>query len=265
MTALLQLQEELQDHLLDRPSAIRACLSRSGSTDIDTQLAIYRNAYLGRLVEVLRSDFPKLHRLAGDLRFEELCRAYLARHPSRHRSTRWIAGDLASFLSLAVPFAERPELCEMARFEWALAAAFDAADAPVEPLDALAAVPASAWGSIRIRLHPAAVRLDLRSNVPDVWGAIEQGLLWEPPTWSADAILWLIWRMGLGVKLRQLAPDEAWALDAMHGGADFAGMCEGLERWCERDRIAFRAAALIKEWIEAGLVSGLDHDAAAST
>src|SRR5262249_22050835 len=196
MTALREVEEELEDYLLDRPSGIRARISASGSADIDTQLGIYRNAYLSRLIEVLRSDFPKLHRLAVDPLFEELSRAYLARHPSRHRSTRWIAGDLASFLSVAAPFAERPELCEMARFEWALAAAFDAADAPVEPLDALAAVPASAWGSIRIRLHPAAVRLDLRSNVPDVWSAIEQGLLWEPPTWSADAIPWLIWRMG---------------------------------------------------------------------
>ena len=49
----------------------------------------------------------------------------------------------------------------------------------------------------------------------------------------------------------RLPADEAWAFDAMRRGEDFAAICEGLCGFVEPDRAAFRAAGLVKTWIEA--------------
>ena len=45
----------------------------------------------------------------------------------------------------------------------------------------------------------------------------------------------------------------------MRRGEDFAAICEGLCGYVDADQAAFRAAGLIRTWIEADLIGQLDY------
>ena len=82
---------------------------------------------------------------------------------------------LPGFLAATGSFSLQPPLGAMAIVEWAIATAFDAADAPAEPLTALAAVAPTAWPGMRLHPHPTLVRIDLVVDVPGVWQRLDRG------------------------------------------------------------------------------------------
>ena len=88
-----------------------------------------------------------------------MARAYVAKHPSQHPSIRWAGRHLADFLATEAPYRDDPWFADMARFDWALAFAFDAADAPAAGLADLVGVPPEFWGSIRLALPSDARRI----------------------------------------------------------------------------------------------------------
>src|SRR5262249_52749547 len=143
-----------QDGLLGRSQAIIDHVRGNARESAAVMFDVYRNAYWSRLVESLGTDFPGLKALAGDPAFDRLARAYIAKHPSRHPSIRWAGRALAGFLRDEAPYRDDPWFADMARFDWALAFAFDAADAPAAGLADLSAIPPEAWGGIHLRFHP---------------------------------------------------------------------------------------------------------------
>ena len=153
------LQHAFADYVLSGTETIREWVRPSSKADIDTLLAVYRHAYSARLVEVLGNDFPGLKALAGVEAFDSLARAYVAAHPSRGFSVRTVGRLLAEFLARTPPYAARPALADMARFKWAMAHAFDAADAEPIRIEHMAAVPAPAWPSLTLNFHPSTMRV----------------------------------------------------------------------------------------------------------
>lgn len=69
-----------------------------------------------------------------------------------------------------------------------------------------------------------------------------------------------MWRQDLDIHWRSLSVDESWAIDAWCSGACFAELCEGLCEWIDPGQVAAHAAALLKGWISAGLVTALLTD-----
>lgn len=65
---------------------------------------------------------------------------------------------------------------------------------------------------------------------------------------------WLVWRDGLGPAFRSMEPDEVWAFDAAMAGASFANLCEGFCEFHQPQEAAARRAALLRMWIETGLL-----------
>jgi len=260
MSGLRELQEDFAGYLLGQPNRMSERALGSSKADVALMLNVYRHAYGARLLEVLATDYPKLAALAGAATFEELGRAYIAAHPSRSFSARWLGGRLSDFLAATPPFDQRPALAEMARFEWAITTAFDAAEAPVERLSGLAAVPPTSWPGMRLQPHPTAIRIDLAFDVPRLWQRLDRGEpAGEASALATPPVAWLVWRVGLDVKFRPLPPDEAWAFDAMRRGEDFSAICEGLCRYVAPDRAAFRAVEIVRQWLETEAIGGLAY------
>ena len=161
-----RLQHAFADYLLSGAEKIRQSVRPSSKADIDTLLSVYGHAYSARLVEVLGNDFPGLRALAGADAFDRLARAYMVTHPSRGFSVRSLGRSLAEFLAGTPPYAARPALADMASFEWAMAHAFDAADAEPIRIEHMAAVPALAWPSLTVEFHPSVRRISLRTRPP---------------------------------------------------------------------------------------------------
>lgn len=162
--SLADLQRAFQDYLVATSDSFSGAVRDTRKADRLTLLGVYRDAYAWRLIEVLTTDYPGLMGMAGPADFDHMARAYIAAHPSRYRSVRWFGGGLADFLASTTPYSTTPAAAEMARFEWALADAFDAIDAEPLTAAALIALPAQAWGTLTftppalVALPPARLR-----------------------------------------------------------------------------------------------------------
>jgi hypothetical protein len=255
---LRDLQTSFQRHVLHGDADMLAQVSADARPSAAARLAIYANAYRLRLLEALDTDFSALHTLAGDVLFEQIGRAYIDAYPSEHFSIRYFGQHLSSFLAQTAPYAETPVLAEMAALEWALTLAFDAADDPVLTETDLAALPAESWPGMRLHFHSSVQRPAFHWNVVELWTAIDQQSAPVAPVAYLQPRAWVIWRREMQTYFRPLDDTEAWAMDCLRSGADFATLCAGLCERIEPVQVGMQAASYLKGWVQAGFIAQLD-------
>ena len=154
-----QLQNGFQKYVLHLDGGIEPFIRDGATETAAVRLEIYAEAYRLRLVEVLTDQYPALSGWLGPEDFDRLAIGYIDACPSRNFSVREFGAVLGDFLSHMSPYQERPALAEMARFEWALAGAFDAADIPSLQHEDLASIPAPEWPFLELLFHPGVRRL----------------------------------------------------------------------------------------------------------
>lgn len=255
MNALHALQGQFQAHVLHGASTFRDLVEDGPRGHLDARLAIYAEGYRSRLIDAFASDFEALHSVMGDDLFQAVCRQYVEATPSTNRSIRWYAGALPAFLAGTAPWSVHPLLAEIARFEWTLTLAFDAADDPLLGIDDLAALPPEAWGTLAFRLHPSVHFLALRHNTAALRKAVDAGTDMPEPTSAADPVTWLVYRRDLEVHYRSLTAPEAWALQAAGAGSTFPELCEGLCEWMAPEDVPGQASEWLRGWIDEQLIA----------
>lgn len=230
--------------------------------DWATGLAVYRHAYRARLAEALADNYTVLARALGDEGFDALARAYIAAHPSLRPSIRWFGHRLDTFMAAAgdalVPHAG---LVDIARMDWALRSAFDAAEAPLLDAATLAALGPDDWAGLVLQLHPSVQRVALAHAVEPAWRALRE---WDPdagadaPTMDEPlphAHVLLAWRQGLETRWRSLDALEATLLAEVAAGAPFAQLCERAATALDDAAAAAPAVVgLLQRWLADGLL-----------
>jgi hypothetical protein len=222
-------------------------------------LRIYRQAYAGRFIAALRDNFGVLPRVLGDEAFDALALAYIQAYPSTQPSIRWFGHRLPGFMAEHDDLVPHPALTDLARMEWALRAAFDAADR--EPIDAqaLAGVAPDAWPSLVFDALPGVQLFDLGWNVAPVWRAMQDGVdgewadLREPQPLAHSL---LVWRAGLDTRWRSLEPLPARLLHAALQGQNFGTLCALAANAVGEAQAALHAASALRGWLADGLFSG---------
>jgi hypothetical protein len=257
MMRLRQVQRELQRHLLGENSAALDAIVDAPPLPAALRLAIYGDGYRVRLIEALEDTYPKLHTLLGDEVFVALGAAFVAAHPSVHRSIRWYGRELAQFLERRPPHDAQPLLAELALLEWTLSEVFDSADAQSLERAAFTAIDPAAWSELEFEFHPSLRRLELHWNTAAAWQALDRGEAPRPPERAPLPVPWLLWRRELKNYFRSLTAEEAAALDLARGGGNFGAMCEALCAWLPEDEIPLRAAGLLGAWADSGIVIGI--------
>lgn len=257
---LLRTERALQEGLLGRSQDILPRLRGNARENAETMFGIYRNAYWARLVETLGNDFPALKALMGGAAFDRMARAYIAKHPSEHPSIRWAGQKLSEFLAHETPYRDDPWFGDMARFDWALAFAFDAPDAPAAGLADLAGVPPEFWGSIRLRFHPTLDAFRVSTPVAEARPKLLEnpGISLDRQTRCERAIM--VWRIAYDVKFRAIDLLEHGTLQAMMGGATFGDMCELVAQQMDPEAASLRAAQILQGWLEWGIVTTVGHE-----
>ena len=259
MTTLAETQAAFQRALCGVDRGIESLIVSDERLDARERLAIYRHAYLARLTAALAEAFPAVLQTLGAARFDRLAREYVAGHPSRSSSIRWFGRDFAAFLEARGRTPNRRGPAELARWEWTLALAFDAANAPPVDERALSGVAAAEWGRLRLRLVPSLQRLDLGTNALEWWRAATEGAP-RPERWRrVPGVAWVVWRQDLVTSFRSLAPDEALCLDAAARGGSFAQLCERLAAVVGVADAPLRAATLLKTWLAEGWIAGFER------
>jgi hypothetical protein len=260
MPSLASLQQAFQDFVHepeDKLGAIVDDIQSDERVSAEDRLGIYSNAYRLRLLEALLTDYPGLHGLAGDEEFDLLGRAFIAAHASPYYNLRWYGGELPDFLRSSEEYRQYPVLADMADFELAIATAFDAADGPVLLIEDIARVAPEAWGEMRFRPHASVQRVELDWNVVPLWKAVKEESEGEQPAKNAAPVHWVVWRADLRTLFRSMPDDESAAFDALRKGSSFGEICEVLLEWHEAELVAMRAAELLKQWTQAGMLSQL--------
>jgi hypothetical protein len=237
-------------------STLRAWL-HAGSVDIDTQINVYADAYVLRLSEALRCNYPALHQALGDADFETMAQAYIDRHPSAHASIRWYGAALASFLREAQPWCAVPVLSELAEFEWAIRHTIDAADAKRWTVEDMLSVPAEDWSELRFALHPSVSRLSLQWNAPQLMRALTDETELASVTSLIPAVQpghWLVYRKpDLSSGWHSLSDREYAAIEHLQQGASFGNICAYIAGFADDDA-ALQAAGMLRHWLEPGLL-----------
>lgn len=218
------------------------------------RLDIYRNAFRARLTDALRDNYPVLHRVLGDEAFDALATAFIAARPSRQPSIRWFGAELGDWLGEPEARLPHPALVDLARMEWALSIAFDAADAtPLQVPDLLAVAPQD-WPELSFEPLPSLHLIPLNWAVEPLWSAIsaDENAATDAPE-ALDHHL-LVWRRDEQTQWRSVAPFEARLLEACTEGRSFADLCE-LAQAERGDNAATEVAGYLRVWVEAGILA----------
>jgi hypothetical protein len=250
---LRAMQLQLADALRSPATPNLALLRGDAMADEASRLAVYRHGYRIRLREALATEFPGLSLLAGR-RFAALLDDYVAAHPSTHFNIRWHGEGLANFLAATQPWREHPELADAARLDWAISAAFDAADHAVVDAAELANVSPDAWATMQLQLLPHAQLLHATCNVDAFRRAADRGTSRPTRRQLAQTRHLLIWRPALDVRYRAVTTDELPALQGALNGDCFGQLCEREAARHGPSAALPRMAAMLGRWLGDGLI-----------
>jgi hypothetical protein len=251
--------------LLSAPEGAATALAASGApgerlrAEVEEQIAgdsrlsaterldIYAEQYFYRVHDCLAEDFPALRAVIGEKRFHNLVTDYLLEHPSTHPSLRFVGRRLPSFVGTHAPCARWPFLGDLARLEWALLEAFDAADATPLAEAALAALPADAWSELRLSPVPSLRLVDLEWLVDETWARAQRRE--DPGAPAVGPASLLIWRRDLRVLHRRLEPAERRALGAVGEGRTFTDVCDAAADAVGSSEVATLVAGFVRRWL----------------
>jgi hypothetical protein len=216
------------------------------------RLGIYRNNAAATLVGALRIAYPAVEKLVGAEFFEGAARIFIARHPPRTAYLNDYGAEFAAFLGAFPAAAELAYLPDVARLEWAVSAALNAADVPALAPDALRGLAASEHNRVRFVPHPSVRLLSLHHPADVIWRAVLGG---DDAALAAIALtgepLWLLVHRGReGVAVRRLTQEEARLTAMLCSGSVLA------EAMPERDSSVF--VALLADHLAQGRFAGFE-------
>jgi len=257
--SLSELQDAFQDFVLASSDSFQSEVRDSRKADRTTLLDVYREGYALRLIEVLTTDYPGLIAMVGSASFDDMARAYIAAHPSRHPSVRWFGRSLVDFLESTAPYDRSPAATEMARFEWELGEAWDAPDMDPVPAAALIALPPEAWETLAFTALPSLRRVTLAFDVPQAWQRREEVAAGSLVVSATVPVPWVIWRPDLLTRYRSVEADESLLLDALVADRTFPELCDSVACFTGEAEAAARAAGLLRAWVEAGMIGSFRY------
>ncbi len=245
---LAQMQEQFREWLVNASDDdhLRNGLNSS------LGLATYQNNYRTQLVNVLRASYPQVLLRMGDGAFLQAA----IHHIDHHLPSSWTLDAYGADFgdSLLALYPRNPDLVELAWIEWSLSEAFVAPDTDGVSLDELAGID---WDTARLILTPSLRHLDATTNVTAVWSALQDGL--EPP--EAEMLESpagvIVWRRDFHSRLKQMDAIERDALLSLHRDAHFTALCDTLVEQLGDDAGAAKAGALLVEWLQLGIVTGI--------
>jgi hypothetical protein len=257
MSGLRELEMNFLAYLLSGDARIASEVVDQAPVGRETRLAIYANAYRIRLRETLETDHEMLGLYLGDDLWDRMVDGYIDDHPSSYRSLRQYGDALPEWLRSTPPFAEWPQIRELALFERRLLVSFDAADACRVGAVELTELPARCWPDIRLRFHPSVQPLRVDTNCVEIWRALKADqtppdAATQPDSW------WLLWRgEDRLTQFRSLPGEESTLLHHFLAGGNFAAACEQLLAVHSGDDSAQIGLGLLMNWLETGLVREL--------
>lgn len=238
---------------IDEVSAARLVAPSATLSSIE-RLDIYRRGYHARLIECLTDDYPVLQHALGEERFEELCRAYIAAHPSRGPSLNAFGRHMAAFCA-AQALPEPGFAADLARLEWAIVQAIHAPSAGVLRGEDLAGV--ADWTRARLSSNPSLQLLELGWPANAYLQAFRnQAATAAPPTTPRASVV-AVYRTERTVWRMELEPALLVLVRALIAGETLADSLAQLEAALPANMSKAQAAELVTRWFRQTISSGM--------
>jgi len=256
MTQLRELQQSFMKHLQGEPSEVAKRIQSTADATAQRRLDIYAIGYRLRLKEAITSDFDCLHGYLGDELFDQLMESYIDQYPSQHPSLRYYSQYLVELLSTQPPFADYPEIVEIAKIEQTFNHSFDAADCTTLSTEDLGKIAVNTWPTLKIKFHDSVKLLPCKHNSFPIWKALTAED--NPPDLEQDNTTWVIWRKDLISRYRALDDAERYALTCVIEGGDFSELCEGLLDHFDEEQTPAQAVSYLQTWLNERMVCAFD-------
>ncbi|WP_162917502.1 HvfC/BufC family peptide modification chaperone [Dongia deserti] len=168
---LADLQGAYRHYLLTGDSAQLAPAIVADAFDGAERLGIYRNNFLVGLSEALKANFPvTLHLLGRDF-FEQAARRFVLARPPRRPCLFEYGAEFPGYLSDLPELGALPYVSEVARFEFARIASYNAAVERYVSPDTLANLPPDQLEALPIRRAQHAQVVPVKAPVAELWKA----------------------------------------------------------------------------------------------
>lgn len=253
MTALAQVQDAFLACLHDDDAPLPSGL------DSTAGMAVYRNAYRARLLDVLGESYPRTAQLVGADTFAQAAAHHLIAHPPSSWTIDRAGEGFAD--TCAELFANDPDVAELAWLEWAMQSAFTAADeVPLTHAGfatATAGFDAADWEQLVLEPIAGTVLRPVTHDLPRLWRSLADDAD-QPIVEGLESRQWLlVWREGEEAVFALLPYHEGEALNAALYGATFGDICTRLaERLVPEEAVA-AAGAILNHWLELGLIGSV--------
>lgn len=220
-----------------------------------TGMAIYRDAYRGRLAAALASSFERTRRWVGAEPFDIAAAHYILTRPPADWTLDSYGADFPALLSQL--FAENPEADELAWFEWHLQQAFAARDR--RSLDAgrlsAAALGSDGWHALRLFAAAGFACRRIETGCVALWQALATGDGGDADL-APPAHRWLtVWRQNDQPHFRLLADDEHHLLQSLLAGVPLGTALEQCPGSDGGDQAETRIGGWLAQWLGEGLFS----------
>ncbi|MBI5490435.1 MAG: putative DNA-binding domain-containing protein [Deltaproteobacteria bacterium] len=213
------------------------------------RLELYHRQYWYRLLDSLAEDFPALRRLLGDKTFWDVIESYVEHVPSRSFTLRHLGRYLGDFVDEHPALAPHPlHAADLARLEYALCEAFEAAEHPALP-------PAELAGT-RIALQPHLRLLALRTPVDTFRHRVQAGRKTAAPRPAAQTArrFVAVFRRGLRLQVDRLPRAAFEILSAIERTGSLDQAMDEVARRTDLRRLleAARVSAWFADWLGRG-------------
>jgi len=179
--------EEAQRRVPIPAEAINSVVLPSKSLTSHQRLAVYSNAYFGRLLECMRELFPALRYALEEEVFDQFAVGYLTTYPPQSYTLAKLSDRFVPFLEetrakIAAPEETWPDfVIDLARLEWQIEEVFDGPGTenldPLSP-EELSRTDPESFAAARLQLAPCLRMLPFRFPVNDyytAWRGLDSG------------------------------------------------------------------------------------------
>lgn len=252
MTALARLQDAFLACLHDDDAPLPPGLDATRAAG----MAVYRNGYRARLLDVLADSYARTARLVGAEAFHQAAAHHLIAHPPSAWTIDRAGEGFAE--TCAELFAHDPDVAELAWLEWAMQCAFTAADeAPLTRAGFAAATAAfdeADWERfVPVPVAGTALR-PVTHDLPRLWRSLSHDAD-QPMVERLEAPHWLlVWREGEEAVFALLPDHEGEVLNMALHGAAFDDICTCLAERLGAEAAAAAAGAMLNHWLELGVI-----------
>lgn len=254
---LADLQAQFQRAVVEGRDDILSAIPDSPREKKETLFGVYRDAYVIRLVDILREDHERLARYIGDDGFRQLAQDYIVAYPSHTPNARYFGEAFPAFAAAHPALQTVPAAAAIAKLEGTLTEVFDITDCAPLALSGLAAFAPETFTQLVFTPHPSTRRFDTPINLDAIFSALADEDTAPPPVEiCTPPQAFLVWRKDVVPHYRLLSREEAMMWDEAAKGVRFGVLCEMLATFDDPANAPLRAAQYLHGWISNGLLAG---------